>query len=161
MQLLCFSIGAEHYAIESRRVIEVLPLVTARPVPQVPACVTGVFTHRGRLVPLIDLGRRLADRPVRDRLSTRVIVVDVTAAEGVPAGPAGRLGIAAEQVLSLCSSDDAETTFSGLRPPDAAYLGRLLRIGGRIVQLLDVEHLLPREIVAGLSPAPPAAPGVP
>ena len=34
MQLLTFSIAGEPFAIEARLVIEVLPLVPARPIPQ-------------------------------------------------------------------------------------------------------------------------------
>ena len=81
MQLLVFTVGAEDYAIESRRVIEVLPLVTARPIPRMPESIRGIFTHRGRLVPLVDLGRLLTDQPLRETLSTRVIVVEF------PSGP--------------------------------------------------------------------------
>ena len=51
MQLLTFSIAGEPYAIEARLVIEVLPLVPARPIPQVPDYVLGIFTYRGDLVP--------------------------------------------------------------------------------------------------------------
>ena len=147
MQLLVFTIGAEDYAIESRRVIEVLPLVTARPIPRMPEFIRGIFTHRGRLVPLIDLGRLLTDQPLRETLSTRVIVVEF------PAGPDDqrmRLGVAAENVLSLCSSDETEASLPTIRSPGAPALGRLLRIGGRTIQVLDVEHLLPQSLVAGL-----------
>ena len=147
MQLLVFTIGAEDYAIESRRVIEVLPLVTARPIPRMPEFIRGIFTHRGRLVPLVDLGRLLTDQPLREMLSTRVIVVEF------PAGPGDqrmRLGVAAENVLSLCSTDETEASLPTIRSPGAPALGRLLRIGGRMIQVLDVEHLLPPSLVAGL-----------
>ena len=160
MQLLSFSVGDEHYAIEARRVVEVLPMVTARPIPRMPTYVGGVFVHRGRLVPLVDLGRRLADRPLRERLSTRVIVVEFSPAAGLPVGSATRLGVAAENVVSLCSSEEAEASFPGMQAPDAAYLGRLLRIGGRTIQLLLVEHLLPPEIAGALPPASAPISGV-
>ena len=151
MQLLSFSIGAEEYAIESRRVVEVLPLVAARPIPHLPDFIRGVFTHRGRLVPLVDLGRLLTGIPLRERLSTRVIVVEFSAG---PADRRTRLGAAAENVLSLCASDEADECLPTLHPPAASYLGRLLRIGGRTIQVLDVEHLLPPEQLANLvSPA--------
>ena len=58
MQLLTFSVAGQAYAIPSRKVIEVLPLVAARPIPHTPDYVSGVFTYRGQLVPLVDLGRR-------------------------------------------------------------------------------------------------------
>jgi len=154
MQLLVFNVGAEDYAIDSRRVIEVLPLVTARPIPRMPDFVRGVFTHRGRLVPLVDLGWLLADRPLRETLSTRVIVVECSAgAEGhcIP------LGVAAENVLSLCSSEDSVASLPTMLSPAAPCLGRLLRIGSRTIQVLDVEHLLPPSLIAGLASAFPAS----
>jgi hypothetical protein len=112
---------------------------------------------------LVDLGRRLADRPLRERLSTRVILVEFSPPVGPRPQPTVRLGVAAENVVSLCSSDDAEASLPTMHPPDAAYLGRLLRIGGRTMQMIAVEHLLPPEIMAGLVfplPACPPLPGV-
>ena len=106
MQLLVFTIGAEDYAIESRR----------------------------------------------------VIVVEF------PTGPDDqrmRLGVAAENVLSLCSSDETEASLPTIRSPGAPALGRLLRIGGRMIQVLDVEHLLPPSLVAGLDAPAPASTGGP
>ena len=157
MLLLVFTVGAEDYAIESRRVIEVLPLVTARPIPRMPESIKGIFTHRGRLVPLVDLGRLLTDQPLRETLSTRVIVVEFSTG---PDDQRVRLGVAAENVLSLCSSDETEASLPTIRSPAAPALGRLLRIGGRTIQVLDVEHLLPPSLVAGLdAPAPASTDG--
>ena len=151
MQLLTFTVGSELYAIESRRVVEVLPLVPARAIPRAPAYVRGVFTYRGQLVPLVDLGKRLADAPLRERLSTRVIVVacDPTEVTGTPAS--FRLGIVAENVLAVRSTTASDASLAPLHVPDAPYLGRLLRIDDRTVQLLAVEHLLPRDLAAGLA----------
>jgi chemotaxis-related protein WspB len=158
MQLLVFTVGAEDYAIESRRVIEVLPLVTARPIPRMPESIRGVFTHRGRLVPLVDLGRLLTDQPLRETLSTRVIVVEFSTGCD---DQRVRLGVAAENVLSLCSSDETEASLPTIRSPAAPALGRLLRIGGRTIQVLDVEHLLPQSLIAGLAAPLPASTGGP
>lgn len=154
MQLLSFTIGAADYAIESRRVIEVLPLVAARPIPRMPAFLRGVFTLRGRLIPLVDLGRLLIDQPLRETLSTRVIVVECSSG---PEDQRIRLGIAAENVVSLCFSTEAEPSLPTLPSPNAPSLGRLLRIGGRTVQVLDVERLLPAALLAGLVAPTPAS----
>jgi chemotaxis-related protein WspB len=156
MQLLSFTIGAEDYAIESRRVIEVLPLVAARPIPHMPNFLRGVFTHRGRLIPLVDLGWLLINQPLRETLSTRVIVVEFLSG---PEDRRIRLGVAAENVVSLCSSSEPETSLPTLQTTRAPYLGRLLRIGGRTVGVLDVEHLLPAALLAGLAAPTPASTG--
>jgi chemotaxis-related protein WspB len=153
MQLLTFTVAGEPYAIESRRVVEVLPLVPARPIPHTPGYVRGVFTYRGSLVPLIDLGRRLDDVALEERLSTRVIVV-----EYLPPGAAkpARLGLVAENVISIIAAERAETSLPSLELEAAPFLGRILRIDGRTVQVVDVDRLLPADLAAGLFPAPVA-----
>jgi len=148
MQLLAFTVAAQDYAIESRRVVEVLPLVPARPIPLAPDYVRGVFTYRGRFVPLVDLGRRLAAGPLHERLSTRVIVADLAVAGGEPR----LLGIVAENVISICSTDEADTSFPSIEMPGAPFLGRILRIAGRTIQVIAVEQILPADVSAALFP---------
>lgn len=149
MQLLTFTVAGDSYAIESRRVVEVLPLVPARSIPHTPGYVRGVFTYRGSLVPLVDLGRRLGDVDLEERLSTRVIVV-----EYLPPGPrrTARLGLVAENVISIVAAARAETSLPALELASAPFLGRILRIDGRTVQVVDVDRLLPADLAAGLFP---------
>ncbi|MFN9368403.1 MAG: chemotaxis protein CheW [Planctomycetia bacterium] len=151
MQLLTFTVAGQTYAIESRQVVEVLPLVPARPLPRTPDFVRGIFTYRGRLVPLVDLGLRLADAPPAERLSTRVIVVRYQPAD-TPANPAALLGLVAEHVVSICGSEQADIVAQAPEIPDAGFLGRLLRIRGRTIQVIDANRLLPPEFAAGLFP---------
>jgi chemotaxis signal transduction protein len=42
-----------------------------------------------------------------------------------------------------------------LDPRDAPFLGPILRIGGRTIQVLDVEQVLPVEAAGGLHPGKP------
>lgn len=161
MQLLSFTVGNEAYAIESRRVIEVLPLVAARPIPHMPTFLRGIFMHRGQFVPLVDLGWLVANHPLQERLSTRVIVVEYSPAGDPATQQTIRLGAVAENVLSLWNAADAEASLPALHAPSAPYLGRVLRLGGRTVQLLDIEHLLPPALVADLIAPAPASPSIP
>jgi len=153
MQLLTFTIGSDLYAIESRLVLEVLPLVPARRIPRSPDYVRGVFTYRGRLVPMVDLSMRFADVPVRERLGTRVIVMDCPVRAGGGAAASFSLGLAAENVLGVRQTTATET--AATRPSGPAFLdgplGRLVRIDSRIVQLVSVEQLLPAELAAELA----------
>ena len=153
MQLLTFTVAGESYAIESRRVVEVLPLVPARPIPHTPGYVRSVFTYRGSLVPLVDLGRRLGDVALEERLSTRVIVVEYLPPHA--ARPA-RLGLVAENVISIIDAERAETSLPALELASAPFLGRMLRIDGHTTQVVDVDRLLPADLAAGLFPAPAA-----
>ena len=160
MQILTFTVAGQPYAIPSRTVLEVLPLVPVRPIPLLPPYVPGVFTYRGHLVPLVDLARRFEMPPSepggRRRLSTRVIVVTFTPPrvssadqpEAPPACPV-RLGVVADNVVSVqtASADESLPTVSGGQSP---FLGGLLRLGGSTVQMVVVDHLLPHELLPGL-----------
>ena len=148
MQLLTFTVAGEAYAIESRRVVEVLPLVRVRPIPHTPDYVRGIFTYRGRLVPLVDLGLRLGTGPLAERLSTRVVVCEFVIGGREPQ----RLGIVAENVISICSAEDADASLPSLVFHDAPFLGKVLRISGRTIQVLDGDQLLPTDVASGLFP---------
>jgi len=155
MQLLTFTVAGQAYAVESRTVVEVLPLVPARPIPQTPAFVRGIFSYRGGLVPLVDLGERLVGRPPRDRLSTRVIVVEFAPPGG---GPPVRMGLVAENVIAIRSAGDAEAELPALDIPDAPFLGRMLRLPDGTIQLIDPARVLPADLAAGLFPRSLAVP---
>lgn len=159
MQLLTFEVAGENYAVESAKVVEVLPLVPTRPIPHMPDYLLGVFTYRGRFLPLVDLGRLIAGEPPAARLSTRVIVVEVRPGGHDPeeeteeAGPQPvRFGFVAENVVTIHSI--AEDAPAAATKPLATepYLGRLIRLDGRTLQMLLPEHLLPAKLVAGLFP---------
>jgi len=50
MLFLLFQLGQDRYALEASRVIEVLPLVSLKRIPQAPRGVAGLFNYRGRPV---------------------------------------------------------------------------------------------------------------
>jgi chemotaxis-related protein WspB len=165
MQLLTFSVAGQPYAIESRRVIEVLPLVPARPLPQVPDYVLGIFTYRGSLVPLVDLARRLGVTAASERLSTRVIGVEDAPPADTSAGVAApglvRLGLVAENVIAIRAAEEAAASLPPLRLPAADYLDRVFRLAGGTVQLIDVTRLLPADLLAGIATVAPAGGNLP
>lgn len=55
--LLVCSLGGEPYGIELTRVLEVVPLKGVIPLPCVPGFVVGALSHRGRILPILDLHR--------------------------------------------------------------------------------------------------------
>ena len=58
---LLFRMEGDRYALDAREVVEVLPLLRLKRIPEAPEWVAGVFSHRGVLVPVLDLcGVRLA-----------------------------------------------------------------------------------------------------
>jgi len=79
MLFLLFQVGKERYALEAGNVVEVIPMLAIRRLPQSPRGVAGFFVYRGQPVPAVDLGELLFSQPARLRLSTRIIVADCSA----------------------------------------------------------------------------------
>ena len=161
MQLLTFTAGGQTYAIEAKSVVEVLPAVPVRAVPRLPDYVLGVVGYRGRLIPVIDLAKRLTDEFSVRRLSTRLLVVEFTEREPSEKpfrATTARLGIVAENMVSTLRSEDVDTLFPAMRLDHSPYLGRILRLNGQTVHMLVVESLLPAELVSGLFAATPEPP---
>ena len=81
MQLLTFTLGQQQYGIDTRNIVEVLPFISANPVPQQGEEVRGLVRYRGKLIPVIDLCQLISDRPCQLRLGTRTVVVKTTSVE--------------------------------------------------------------------------------
>ena len=76
MLLLTLKAGANRYAIDVARVIELVPKVELRSIPHAPSFLAGLLGYRGKVIPVIDLGLLLGSVPCRDCLSTRIILVN-------------------------------------------------------------------------------------
>lgn len=76
---MIFPLGPQRYAIAADRVQEVVRAVAVARLPKAPTIVEGMVNVRGRLVPVLDLARRL-DHPVREvELSDHFVIARATA----------------------------------------------------------------------------------
>ena len=137
MLFLVFERGADRYALDTARIVEVLPLVAIKQTPQAPPAVAGVFDYRGAAVPLIDLSRLALDRPARQCLSTRIVVVEHT-----DAGLTRLLGLIAEGATTTLRRAAEEFDAAGIDNPGAPYLGPVTRDARGLVQRIEVDQLL-------------------
>jgi chemotaxis-related protein WspB len=148
MLFLQFQLGAVRYAVEARRVVEVIPLVNIQPLADAPPGVAGLFNYRGRPVPALDLARLTQGRPSEERLSTRILVVQCQGG----AGTARLLGLIAEQAVKLLHKDSREFLPSGVNVRSAPYLGPVATDGHGVIQWIHEQQLLPegtRDLVFG------------
>jgi len=104
--------SAGRYALEANRVIEVVPLLSLTRIPQAPKGVGGMFVYRGQAVPAIDLCEMTVGRPARERLSTRIIIIDYS--EELKSGKNSEMikAISANPDLSVSAFKDSDSTFS-------------------------------------------------
>jgi len=149
MLFLLFRLGKDRYAIAASQVVEVLPMLAAKTIPHAPPAVRGAFDFRGEPVPLIDLTQLALGHPVREQLSTRVVLVRH------PDGRGGErlLGLLAEHVTEMLRREPSGFRDAGVDSPEARWLGPVTPHEGGLVQWIRVDQLLTPELRELLFPA--------
>ncbi|MHC5544946.1 chemotaxis protein CheW [Singulisphaera rosea] len=142
MLLLVFKIADDAYAVDAEKVVEVVPRVNLRAVPHAPEYLAGLFHYRDTMAPVIDMNQLIDGHPCRDRLSTRIILVQSPVAGGAPF----LLGLMAERVDDLKSVSGKRAMFPAMPLSGAPYLGPIIQADETLVQLIDVEQVLPEAL---------------
>ncbi len=130
MLMLLFYAGDDLYAIESTRIVEVIPRVALRKVQHVPEYVAGLFNYRGTILPVIDLCHLIQGNPSHAYLSTRIIIVSHPKANG----GLQYLGLMAERVTETLNRSSNDVLESTLSVEDAPYLTGTIIDHKRIIQ---------------------------
>src|SRR5512133_793348 len=71
----CLRLLGDRYAFEAPLVTEVVRLGPLTRLPAAPAFLPGVFTHRGEVLPVLDVGQLVGHGAIPIRASTRAAVV--------------------------------------------------------------------------------------
>jgi purine-binding chemotaxis protein CheW len=134
-KLVIFRLGEDLFASDVHSVERVLRYVAPTPVPDTPEYIEGVMDYLGRVVPVVNLRRRL-ELPANDaRGDTRIVVVHVSGEW---------IGVVVDGVTEVAAFDPTTVTapprlFRGLT---GQYLRGIIKLGNRLIMYLDVEHLL-------------------
>jgi purine-binding chemotaxis protein CheW len=134
IQLVMFRVGSQAFAVNIFETERILRYQEPTPLPGAPAFLEGVFPFGDRVLPLVDLRRRLgAPAPVRDE--TRVVVL------ALEIGP---VGVVVDAVLAVRKVPaDAISPATGLVKGLAAeYVHGVTVIDGRTVVILAATRLL-------------------
>ena len=166
MLMLLFCVGDDRYALESKRVIEVIPKMALKTLHHAPDYMPGLFNYRSHLVPVIDLCYLIRGSPCRSYLSTRIILVNYQNADapsGVSVAPLQQeasfptlaenyserirssniLGLMAERVTGTFHKQETELFDSGIKVDTAPYLGEMIADGQGMIQCIQLKSLLP------------------
>ena len=74
-QFVGFMLAKEHYGIDIMVVEEIIRIVEITPVPRAPSFVEGIINMRGRVIPVVDLRKKLSIASHGERSeATRIIV---------------------------------------------------------------------------------------
>lgn len=159
MLILTFTAGANRYAIDVMRVVEVVPKVELRKIPHAPPILAGFLGYRGKVIPVLDLGLLLGAAPCQEWLSTRIILVndapgdrhrrsqsndtsqDASGARGSGKPDLELLGLVAERVNDLTHTQPEQIIPAPVLLPQTPYLGAMIQTDQGIVQFIVVEQL--------------------
>jgi len=147
MKVLVFHIGADRYGLPLRQVRRVLPSLELKGIPLAPDSVAGLMNLHGTPLPVIDLSRISGRAPSRQHYDTRIVVADYIA----PNGTVHALGLMAERVQGVQDVAPQNLAPSGVQA--APFLGQVAGDAHGMVQLIEVNDLLPAELRARLFPA--------
>ena len=134
-QLVLFDLASEHYGVDSSIVREIIRMQSITRVPGAASFVEGVTNLRGRVVPVLDLRKRL-DLPLKDRnKDTRIVVVNVAGHD------VGLIVDGVSEVLRIPTAviEPPSTIVTG---EDSDYVRGIAKLETKMVILLDLDILL-------------------
>lgn len=135
VQLACFRVGAELYALDILSIREIIRPQKLTPVPKAPRFVEGVINLRGAVIPVSDLRKRFDQPGTEESRKNRIIICSV----------AGRIvGLLVDEVLEVrrCGRQDVAPAPQFLKGPEAEFFLGVARRGEELVMVLDLDRLL-------------------
>ena len=135
LELLCFKVANEEYAISIMDIKEIIKPREVTEVPRVPAFVRGILSLRGNIIPIFDMRVRLGLPGAASLERERVVVVK---------RQGGFCGVLVDEVVQVVRIAEA-----GIEPPpvvlegiDRDFVQGIGRVAGRMLILLDMEKVL-------------------
>jgi purine-binding chemotaxis protein CheW len=135
IKVLVFRLGEHEHAVDIRLVKEILINTVITPVAEAPDFVEGVIYHRGRIVPVIDLGKRLHLPALVKTFETCIIVVKFSNKT------IGFVVDSASELINL-KAEQIEEPSTFVRGIHADFMWGIVYLGERLLVLLDLDEVL-------------------
>ncbi len=77
LHIVSFRMGSEEFGVDILQVREIIRMTTITRVPNAPGIVEGVINLRGKVVPVVELRRKLGMPYVEPDKNTRIVIVEL------------------------------------------------------------------------------------
>lgn len=139
-QMVLFELGSETYGLDIATVHEIIRMQPITKVPKAPTYVEGVINLRGKVIPVIDIGKRFGFEKAERGKNNRIVVVylqDTT------------LGIVVDAVTEVIRipNDSVEPVSDIVTTGNSDYLQGIAKLSDKMVILLALEKLLSADTV--------------
>lgn len=134
-QLVVFSLGREEYGVSITRVQEIIRYTRPRSLPDTADFIEGVINLRGRVIPVVELAKRLGAEAERPE-DQKIVIAETEN------GTVGMTVDGVREVLTL-STEQIEPAPPGVVGTD--YVDGVGKVEDRLLMLLDVEKLFAKD----------------
>jgi len=134
-QVVVLELAGEGYAIEISTIQEIIRMQPITRIPNGPGWIEGVTNLRGRVIPVLDLRRRLGLQAGEVTRRCRIVVAELGG------HTLGLVVDAVSEVLRL-PAEAVEPPSSLVMTAECTYLRAVARLDERLVLLLDLARLL-------------------
>jgi purine-binding chemotaxis protein CheW len=143
-QLIVFTLGEQRYALRLAAVDRVVHAMAICPLPQAPSIVLGLVNVRGRVIPIIDMRRRLG-LPQRSIALTDKIVIARTMRRAV--------GLVVDSVANVITYPAQSMAGAQDILPGMTYVEGVIKLPEGLVLIHDLEQFLSLEEETALARA--------
>ena len=135
VQLSCFFVGSALCGIGINVIQEMNKQMEMTKVPQAPEYVLGIMNLRGRIVTIIDLGRKLGLAPSKMTENSRIIIVN---------SRDENIGLLVDRITDVVTAkwEEVEPTPSNIKGVKGKYFQGVFKAAKDLVAILDVEEVL-------------------
>ncbi len=146
MLLLLFETGNSRFALDSSKVVEIIPLIKLKKIPTSPGYISGIINYHSEAVPILDLCALTEGVPCREVYSTRIILVHYPLTDEKEK----LVGLIAEKVTDVVRSDQGHKQSSGVFIDEAVNTHIIQSGSEEMVQWFDIAQMIPREAMQSL-----------
>jgi purine-binding chemotaxis protein CheW len=141
IQLVVFDLASEHYGVDISDVREIMRMQNITKVPGAMSYVEGVINLRGKVLPVLDLRKRLGLKVAEQTEESRIVVVDIAD---------GEVGVIVDAVTEVLRVQNAsiDPPSSMMAQGNSDYLRGIAKLTDRLIILLDLNKLLSSKVDA-------------
>jgi purine-binding chemotaxis protein CheW len=137
-QMVLFDLGTETYGLDIASVHEIIRMQPITKVPRAPSYVEGVINLRGRVIPVIDIGKRFGFEKTDDDKNKRIVVINIKDTT---------LGIIVDAVTEVIRipADSIDPVSDIVTSGQSDYLMGIAKLPEKMVILLALDKLLMKD----------------
>lgn len=133
-----FKLGETYFGIKSKYIQQMEMIENITPVPNLPSYVDGVTLSRGKVIPVINLRKRLGMERIPYDIKTRMIVVKVGNRE------VGIVVDTAREYISI-PPEKVQESFENIFGFPNRFLEGIVNLENRLILILNIEEILKGE----------------